>query len=150
MLKPVETLVHRTLNCSDQLVIDMSKGNNNKGKLDKNAKKAMFEERILNDLNLILRRDMNDSRFQFVSLTHVDLSNDFGQALIYWDTFDSGKRGDIKKAFTSALGKLRSSLAKVLNVRHTPELTFLYDGQFDGEQAISELLEKEAKEGKSF
>lgn len=127
----------------------MSKANN-KGKLDKNAKKAMFEERILNELNMILRRDMNDSRFQFVSLTHVELSNDFSMAKVYWDTFDSGKRGDIKKAFNSAHGKLRSSLAKVLNVRHTPDLTLIYDGQFDGEQAISEILDKEAKDGKTF
>ena len=75
----------------------MSKGNN-KGKMDKNAKKAMFEERILNELNMILRRDMNDTRLQFVSLTHVELSNDFSMAKVYWDTFDSGKRGDIKKS----------------------------------------------------
>ena len=127
----------------------MSKGNN-KGKMDKNAKKAMFEERILNELNMILRRDMNDTRLQFVSLTHVELSNDFSMAKVYWDTFDSGKRGDIKKALHSAHGKLRSNLAKVLNVRHTPDLTLLYDGQFESEKAIDELLEKEAKEGKGF
>lgn len=127
----------------------MSKGNN-KGKLDKNAKKAMFEERILNELNMILRRDMNDTRFQFVGLTHVELSNDFSVAKVFWDTFDNGKRGDIKKALNSASGKLRSKLAGVLNVRHTPELSFLYDGQFEGERAISELLEKEAKDGKTY
>jgi ribosome-binding factor A len=126
----------------------MSKGN--KGKLDKDAKKAMFEERILNELNMILRREVSDTRLQFVSLTHVELSNDFSMAKVYWDTFDSGKRGDIKKALNSAHGMLRSSLAKVLNVRHTPELNLLYDGQFDGEQAIDAILEKEAKEGKGF
>lgn len=127
----------------------MNKGNN-KGKLDKNAKKAMFEERILKELNMILRRDMNDTRLQFVSLTHVELSNDFSMAKVYWDTYDSGKRGDIKKALHSAHGKLRSSLAKVLNVRHTPDLTMLYDGQFESEQAIDDILKKESKEGKTF
>ena len=126
----------------------MSKGN--KGKLDKNTKKAMFEERILKELNMILRRDLNDTRMQFVSLTHVELSNDFSMAKVYWDTFDSGKRGDVKKALASAQSKLRSCLAKVLNVRHTPDLTLIYDSQFEGEQAINEILEQEAKEGKSF
>lgn len=122
----------------------------NSGKMDKDTKKKMFEERIQNELNMILRREISNPHLQFVSLTKVDLSNDFSVATVYWDTFDSSKRGDIKKALDSAQGKLRSSLARVLNVRHTPEITLQYDGQFEGEKAIEEILEKEAKDGKTY
>ncbi len=119
-------------------------------KNQKGVKKVKFEERILNELNLILRQDLNDTRLQFASLTKVELSSDLSVAKVYWDTFDPDKKEVIAKAFSSAESKMRSSLANVLKVRHTPELKLVYDKQFESEQAINEILGEEAKNGKSF
>lgn len=119
-------------------------------KKEKLIKKAKFEDKILNELNVILRQDLNDTRLQFASLTKVELSNDYSMATVYWDTFDSTKKEDISDALSSAQRKLRSSLAQVLKVRHTPDISLVYDSQFESEQAISELLGAEAKNGKSY
>jgi len=119
-------------------------------KKEKGIKKTKFEERILNELNLILRQNLSDKRLQFASLTKVDLTSDYSIATVYWDTFDSSKRGDIKKALEAAEGKMRTSLSRVLNVRHTPIIKMTYDSQFESEMKIDTILSEEVKNGKNF
>lgn len=102
--------------------------------------KETYQERIQNELNIVLRREIADPRLNLCTVTRVELNPDYSVASVYWDTFDSSKRGDIKKAIEGVVGKLRSILAKNLQVRHTPVLTFIYDSQFEDEMKITELL----------
>ncbi len=111
-------------------------------------KKEKFEERIQNDINAILRFELNDQRLTFVSVTRVELSADFSQAKVYWDSFDSEHRGDIKRAIEATNKKIRSLLAARLQVRHTPELFFIYDSSFEDESHIEEILKQEKQSGR--
>ena len=92
-----------------------------------------------------LRRDIADPRLVMASITRVELTADYSQAKVYWDTFDANKRGDIKKAMEGVAPALRSILAKELNVRHTPELQFFYDSQFEDERKIEEILASDSE-----
>lgn len=106
----------------------------------------LFQENIKNEINIMLRRDIADPRLNLVTITRVDLNRDYSQAKVYWDTYDADKRGDIKKALDAGFVKrMRSLLAKTLNVRHTPELYFFYDSQFEDEFKISELIKDASK-----
>lgn len=116
----------------------------------KTFKKDKYEERILAEVNSLLRAKVNDPRLQFVSITKVELNRDFSVAQVYWDTFETSQRGDAKKAIESARGKLRSMLAQSLNVRAVPQLEFLYDAQYESEQAIEQILASEQEKGKKF
>lgn len=102
--------------------------------------KVMFEEKIRDAINVALRQSLKDPRLTMVSVTRVELTNDYSQAKVFWDTYDAEKRGDTKKAVEGVASKLRSILAKELNVRHTPELFLYYDSQFEDERKIEELL----------
>lgn len=113
-------------------------------------KKNRFEERLVNEINLILRTKMVDPRLRFVTVTKAEVTPDFAYATIYWDTFDSSRLGDAKKAIEKVTSKVRSMLAKILNVRHTPLITFCYDSQFVSEQKIEDILKSEAELGKKF
>lgn len=113
----------------------------------KSFKRDKFEERILGEVNTILRAKISDARLQFVSVTKVELNNDYSQALLYWDTFDAKSRGDAKSAIDSIAGRVRSLLAQTLDVRHVPTITFKYDSQYESERAIEDLLNAEKKEG---
>lgn len=114
--------------------------------------KALFEEKIKNELNLTLRKSMSDPRLKFASFTRVELCDDYSMAKVYWDTFDASKRGDIKKAFEGVASKLRSVLAKELKIRHTPSIELYYDSQYDDEKKIVDLLaqagDEQSKDGK--
>lgn len=104
--------------------------------------KDLYQERIKNEINMLLRREISDPRLSLCSVTRVELNPDFSVATVFWDTFDSSKRGDIKKAIEGISGRMRTLLAKNLQVRHTPVLTFTYDSQFEDEMKITELLNK--------
>ena len=103
-------------------------------------KKKRYEERILGEINNILRFRLSDKRLRFVSATRVELTPDYSTAFVYWDTFDPAKRGDSKRAVGGIAGKARSLLAGVLGVKHIPQLLFRYDARFESERAITELL----------
>ena len=106
-------------------------------------KKEIYEERLLNEINGLLRSGgTNDGRLARVSITKVELSPDYGYATVSWDTYDSGTRGDAKTAIEASAGRIRSELAKVLEVRHVPALTFIYDNQFEEEKKIMDLIKK--------
>ena len=109
-------------------------------KATQNFKKEKYEERLLNEINGLLRGGTNDVRLARVSITKVELSPDYGYATVSWDTYDSGTRGDAKTAIEASAGRIRSELAKVLEVRHVPALTFIYDNQFEEEKKIMDLI----------
>lgn len=106
-------------------------------------KKEKYEERLLNEINGLLRSHTKDDRLRKVSITKVELSPDYGYATVSWDTYDSGTRGDAKVAIEASKGFLRSELAKVLDVRHVPSLSFIYDNQFEEEKKIMDLINSE-------
>lgn len=116
----------------------------------KNHKKLKFEERILSELNLFLRKNATDSRLQLMSFTKVSLNNDFSEAQIYWDTFDVDSKEFIRESLDNTRGRLRSHLAQVISARHTPALQFYYDSQFESEKEIESILDEESKKGRSF
>jgi len=105
--------------------------------------KVIFQDKIKNEISALLRTSLKDPRLIMMSVTRVELNQDYSMATVYWDTFDSSKRGDVKDAVEGIRGRLRSLLAKNLNVRHTPNLTFIYDSQFEDEQRIQDLLNQE-------
>ncbi|MCY4644300.1 MAG: ribosome-binding factor A [Bacteriovoracales bacterium] len=98
------------------------------------------EAKILDDLNSFLRFYVNDPRLRFVSITRVDLNKDQSMAKVYWDTFDSEKSGEARKAMGGASGKLRTLLAKAMGSKTVPDLRVERDGQFTEEKRITELL----------
>ncbi len=106
-------------------------------------KKDKLQEKILNDLNSFLRFSVDDPRLSFVSITRVQLTDDYSRAEVYWDTFSEEKKEQASKAIQSVKGKLRSQLAKVLKIRAVPELVFKYDSQYESELKITKLLSGE-------
>ncbi|TDJ08461.1 MAG: 30S ribosome-binding factor RbfA [Deltaproteobacteria bacterium] len=106
-------------------------------------KKQRLEERILFELNRVLRTETSDSRLSNVTITKVDVNRDYSQAEVYWDTFDSSKRGDAKEAIGNMAKRLRHILARTLEMRKVPNLVFKYDAQFEAEKYIIDILNAE-------
>lgn len=106
--------------------------------------KIKYEERMRDEINLALRRDFVDARLANVSITHVELTQDYSHAKVYWDTFNASTRGDAKEAIESTAGRMRKILASKMQVRHTPELHFVYNSQFEDELKITRLLQSDS------
>ncbi len=103
-------------------------------------KKQRLEEKILFELNRVLRTETSDARLSNVSITKVTVNRDYSNADVYWDTFESSKRGDAKEAINGMSSRLRAILSKTLEIRKVPNLVFKYDAQFEAEKKIVDLL----------
>ena len=95
------------------------------------------------EISLILLRDLEDPRFQFVTIMHADVSRDLRHAKVFFSVLGPQiKIKEAEKAFHDARGKIRKYIGDRLKMRFTPELLFVYDDSLE----MSERIEKTLKE----
>ena len=86
-------------------------------------------------------RDVKDPRIagSLVSITAAEVSPDLKFAKIFFSVLGEDKN-EILKALKGASGFFRSELARRINLRITPQLTFEYDGSMEYGANISSIL----------
>ncbi|MBQ1262066.1 MAG: 30S ribosome-binding factor RbfA [Clostridia bacterium] len=104
-------------------------------------RRGRINDEMQKEMTSILRR-VKDPRISdsFVSITAVDCTADLKYAKIYY----SALRGDAKEVaagLRAAGGFIRRELARTLNLRITPELTFLPDTSIAYGAHIASILE---------
>ena len=75
-----------------------------------------------------------------ISVTGVDTTPDLKYAKVYVSVLDKGDCEQVIKGLKSAAGWLRRELGHTLNLRNTPELTFIRDDSIDKGAHILEML----------
>ena len=75
----------------------------------------------------------------FVSVTKTDTTADLKFCKVYYSNM-SGDDKEVKTGLYSAMGYIRRELSSRLNLRITPELTFIRDTGAEHGARISELL----------
>lgn len=93
----------------------------------------------------ILMREVKDKEIKFVTVTGVEVTNDLSFAKIYYTVLDEEKKESTKNALEKAAPFIRTKLAEKVEVRHTPELRFIYDNSIAYGDHIEKLI-KEIKE----
>ena len=82
-------------------------------------------QRVLNDL---LLNDIKDPRLDGVSISAVEISGDVSVAKVFFSTLlPDADPEPVTEALEKAGGYLRSRVAKMLKIRHVPELRFSQD-----------------------
>ncbi|MBQ3018706.1 MAG: 30S ribosome-binding factor RbfA [Clostridia bacterium] len=86
-------------------------------------------------------RDVKDPRIAgaLVSITGANVSGDLKFAKIYYSVL-GGDKTELARALKSASGFFRSELARRINLRITPELSFEYDSSAEYGANISSIL----------
>jgi ribosome-binding factor A len=84
-------------------------------------------EAIKNELTMLLLQKVADPRLTGVRCSRVIVTPDMKQAKVYFTTPAGKPSGPALKGMQRAKGFFRSHLAKILNLRYTPELFFYYD-----------------------
>jgi len=95
---------------------------------------------LLEELNSALRGELATPKIQFVSITGVELNKDNSVAKVFWDTFQSKEVDATQLVLNELTPKMRSFLARKLQLRHTPELRLVYNSQFEDTMRIEQLL----------
>lgn len=106
---------------------------------------AKFRQERINDavaseVSSILR-EVKDPRVSgaLITITSADVTADLKYAKIFYSSV-TGEDDDIKKGLKSASGFVRSRLAKELNLRITPEISFIYDNSVEHGVEIARIL----------
>ena len=104
---------------------------------------------IQEEISMILMREVKDENIKFVTITGVDTTSDLSFAKVYYTVLNQDKLKETKEALTKASSFIRTKLAERIEVRHTPELKFIYDKSIAYgehiEKIIEEIKEKETK-----
>lgn len=100
-------------------------------------------EEILQELTVIIAREVKDPGLGFVTLTHVKMSADLQVARVYYTVMgDEKARRETGKALERAAPFLRRHIAARVRLRRVPELRFTFDESVARGQRIEQLLEE--------
>lgn len=96
---------------------------------------------IIKEVSLILANEVKDRDIKFVTITDCKLTNDLSFAKLYITVLDDAKRETTLKALKDASHYIRKELAHRIDMRHTPELIFVYDESIEYGKKIDEIIE---------
>ena len=101
-----------------------------------------INEEIQRELSSLIRTVKDPRVHGLVSITAVDTTPDLRYAKIFVSVLDKSDVKEVVKGLRSAGGYLRRELGRSLQLRYTPELTFVADDSIAAGAHILELIEK--------
>ena len=110
-----------------------------------NIKLERINSAIQREISYIIANEVKNPDIKFITITAVDTTNDLSFCKVYFTTLDD--RCEVLKGLKSAKGFIRRELADKVDIRHIPELEFIYDESIEYskniEEKIKEIHEKE-------
>lgn len=88
----------------------------------------------------ILATEIKDENIKFVTITSCEVTNDLSFAKVYFTVLDMNKKVDTIKALEKAKSFIRGEISKRINIRHTPELRFIFDDSIEYGNKIEKLI----------
>ncbi|MEG2448075.1 MAG: 30S ribosome-binding factor RbfA [Bacilli bacterium] len=102
---------------------------------------------FVREISNILMEEIKDEDIHFVTVTDCDITNDLSFCKVYVTVLDSDKRDKTIEALNGAASFIRGQLSQRVDIRHTPELKFIYDESIAYGNKIEHKIE-ELKETK--
>src|SRR5262249_1018912 len=97
-------------------------------------------ELLLQAVAEVLLREVKDPRVSGVTLTGVTVSPDLKIAKIFFSTLRSDDQAAAAAGLRSAPPYIKRQIASRLQLRHTPDLQFLYDTTLEKANRLESLL----------
>ena len=97
---------------------------------------------LVKEISYILATEVKDKEIQFVTITDVKVTNDLSFAKVYFTVLEEDRKKETLEALASASGFIRKMLADRIEIRHIPELEFIYDDSIAYGNKIEHIIEK--------
>ena len=104
-------------------------------------RQGRINDEFQKEIAMILR-DVKDPRVSgaFISVTAAEVTPDLKYAKVYYSSL-MGDKKEVKLGLKAAAGFIRGQIARRMNLRITPEITFIEDGSIEYGARISKILE---------
>lgn len=116
-----------------------------------NIKIERLNHTFQQEISIILMREVKNELLKFVTITGVETTNDLSFSKVYYTILDDSKKQQVDDALKKASPFIRKKLSERVEIRHTPELKFIYDTSIAYgehiEKIMEEIKEKEKIEG---
>lgn len=97
---------------------------------------------LVKEISYILANEIKDNDIKFVTVTDVKVTNDLSFAKVYVTVLDDNKRKSTLEALNNAKGFIRKILSDRVEIRHIPELEFVYDESIEYGKKIEDKLKE--------
>jgi len=97
------------------------------------------------NISEIIQFELRNPKIGFCTVSEVWVSSDFSYARVYVTFLGSKNPQKNLEELNKAKGFVRSSLAKKLDIRKTPEVTFYLDESYEKAAHLDEVLKKESE-----
>lgn len=112
-----------------------------------NVKIERLNHAMQEEISKILMTEVKDENIKFVTITGCDISSDLSYCKVYFTTLDEAKKDETLTTLNKAASFIRGEVSQRIEMRHTPELKFLYDDSIaygqHMEQVINQINRKE-------
>ncbi len=107
------------------------------------VKNTRINQEVMKELSVLISREVKDPRIALMtSVTACEVAPDLKTAKVFVSVLgDETVKADTLKGLKSAAPFLRSSLARNLNLRNTPELKFVIDDSIEYGIHMSKIIE---------
>lgn len=87
----------------------------------------------------ILYKEVKDPNLKFVTITGCEITNDLSFCKVYFTTLNNDK-DEVLKSLKSASSFIRGEISKRVEIRHTPELRFIFDESIEYGNKIEKII----------
>ena len=99
-----------------------------------------LESNFVKEISYILMKEVKDEDIKFVTITGCDITNDLSFAKVYFTVLDESKKESTIKALDRAKSFIRGQISKRIDMRHTPELIFVFDESIEYGNRIEKVI----------
>lgn len=111
------------------------------------TRQEKVNELLRAEISDIIRRELNDPRVGFITVTGAEVSPDLKHAKVFVSVLgDETQKAQTMKALKSATKFIRAEVARRVSMKSTPELLFMPDKSMETGIRMFELLEKIKKD----
>ena len=119
-----------------------NKNNNRMGRIDEEFRK---------ELSQIIGFELKNSSITgMISVTKVKVTPDLKYAKVYVSMFNSKSVEKTMQGLKDSAGFMRSQVARMVNLRITPELVFEYDDSIEHGERIDNILKQISEQDKAI
>ena len=119
-----------------------NKNNNRMGRIDEEYRK---------ELSQIIGFELKNSNITgMISVTRVKVTPDLKYAKVYVSMFNSRSVEKTMQGLKDSSGFMRSQVARMVNLRITPELVFEYDDSIEHGERIDNILKQISEQDKAI
>ena len=107
------------------------------------ARSLRVADQIQRELAEILRTELKDPRVAMITLTGVEVTNDYSHAKVFYTLMGNAEqRAETEVGLKQAGGFLRSQIARRIKLHTIPQLHFVYDASVERGFELSQLIDE--------